>query len=54
MLAMFLATGSVVALPLFFAIGLVLFIVGIEIRIRVEDQLLAGRFGTEFTDYRPT
>ena len=29
-----------------------LYLVGTEIRVRAEDQLLAGRFGQEFEDYR--
>jgi protein-S-isoprenylcysteine O-methyltransferase Ste14 len=52
MLAMFLATSLVVALWVPFVIGLVCFIVGIEIRVRVEDQLLSARFGRDFDAYR--
>jgi protein-S-isoprenylcysteine O-methyltransferase Ste14 len=31
---------------------LALFIAGTEIRVRLEDKLLAERFGDEFRDYR--
>ena len=45
MLAMYLATALINAnWPLGVA-GLVLFLVGTEIRVRIEDSLLAGRFG---------
>jgi protein-S-isoprenylcysteine O-methyltransferase Ste14 len=52
MLAMFLGTASVVALPTLIPVALILFIAGTEIRIRIEDRLLAGRFGAEFTAWR--
>jgi len=52
MLAMFLGTGLMVGIWPLFAVGLLLFVIGIEIRIGIEDQLLATRFGREFTDYR--
>jgi len=34
------------------AFSLALFIIGTEIRIRIEDRLLAGNFGDEFHRYR--
>jgi protein-S-isoprenylcysteine O-methyltransferase Ste14 len=34
------------------AISLALFAAGTEIRVRVEDKLLASRFGAEFEEYR--
>jgi protein-S-isoprenylcysteine O-methyltransferase Ste14 len=37
--------------PLFIA-GLVLFVIGVEIRVHAEDRLLEGRFGDEFIAYR--
>ena len=33
-------------------IGAVIFVIGTEIRVRAEERLLAGRFGTNFTTYR--
>ena len=35
-----------------FVVGLIFFIAGTEIRVRVEDRLLADRFGEEFREYR--
>jgi protein-S-isoprenylcysteine O-methyltransferase Ste14 len=52
LLALLLATGLVVASLPSFAIALVLFLTGTEIRIRAEDRLLAERFGSEFEAYR--
>ncbi|MGA2269085.1 MAG: isoprenylcysteine carboxylmethyltransferase family protein [Bryobacteraceae bacterium] len=34
------------------AVSLALFVAGTEIRVRVEDRLLASRFGAEFEEYR--
>ena len=54
MLCIFCATAFVVTpLPLFL-VALLFFIVGTEIRVRVEDGLLAGRFGEQFTTYKNT
>lgn len=44
MLAMFLGTGFMIALWAAFAPALVLFVIGTEIRVRVEDSLLLSRF----------
>jgi len=33
-------------------VGIVLFLIGIEIRVRIEDRLLAGRFGDSFQAWR--
>lgn len=52
MLCLFLAIGSMAAPPVSFAIALVLFLAGTEIRVRVEDRLLAERFGEEFRQFR--
>jgi protein-S-isoprenylcysteine O-methyltransferase Ste14 len=52
MLCMFLGMGFMVAPPLHFFAGLIFFIAGTEIRVRVEDRLLADRFGEEFREYR--
>jgi hypothetical protein len=38
-------------LPLF-AIGAVCFVAGTEIRVRIEEKLLAAHFGDQFTAYR--
>ena len=35
-----------------FAVGLVVFLVGTEIRVRAEDRLLAERFQDAFAEYR--
>ena len=52
MLAMYLATAGILSIwPLALA-GLVMFIAGTEIRVRIEDGLLASRFGEQFAAYR--
>jgi protein-S-isoprenylcysteine O-methyltransferase Ste14 len=52
MLCMLLGTGLVLApWPLFLS-ALFIFLVGTEIRIRVEDGLLASHFGEEFAAYK--
>lgn len=52
MLCVLLGTGLMIASwPLLLA-GLVAFIAGTEIRVRIEDKLLASRFGDDFLDYR--
>jgi len=33
-------------------VSVVLFFIGVEIRIRIEDALLASRFGETFRDYQ--
>ena len=33
-------------------IAIVLFVIGIEIRVRVEENLLRERFGARFTEWR--
>jgi protein-S-isoprenylcysteine O-methyltransferase Ste14 len=52
MLCVFLGTGFVVAPWWLFAIATVIFILGTEIRVRVEDGLLGSRFGEKFSAYR--
>ena len=52
LLAMMAATGFAVAGWLQFAMALVLFVIGLEIRIRAEERLLAERFGERFQAYR--
>jgi protein-S-isoprenylcysteine O-methyltransferase Ste14 len=52
MLCMLAGTGLLIApLPLL-AIGLLLFLAGTEIRVRVEESLLASRFAGRFDEYR--
>jgi protein-S-isoprenylcysteine O-methyltransferase Ste14 len=52
MLGVLLGTGSLITpwwllLPL-----LLLFVIGTEIRVRIEDHLLASSFGDRFEEYR--
>jgi protein-S-isoprenylcysteine O-methyltransferase Ste14 len=51
MLAMLLAMGLMLSWWWAILIGLALFILGTEIRVRVEDSLLRSRFGAEFESY---
>jgi protein-S-isoprenylcysteine O-methyltransferase Ste14 len=52
MLWLMLGIASIAATRLSFVVALALFVAGTEIRVRVEDKLLAGRFGDEFRAYR--
>lgn len=52
MLCVLLATGFVMTPPLLFLAALILFIVGTEIRVRIEDGLLASQFGDTYEEYR--
>jgi protein-S-isoprenylcysteine O-methyltransferase Ste14 len=52
MIAVMLGAGALIAQPAWLAAALVLQIIGTEIRVRVEDALLASRFGDNFTEYR--
>ena len=52
MLCMLLGTGLLVAPALVLLVSLVLFFIGVEIRIRIEDALLASRFGEDFREYQ--
>jgi protein-S-isoprenylcysteine O-methyltransferase Ste14 len=52
MLCVLLATGFVVTpLPLFL-LAIVVFLIGTEIRVRIEDKLLASQFGEKFQQYQ--
>jgi protein-S-isoprenylcysteine O-methyltransferase Ste14 len=51
MFAMLLAASSLLAAWPFILAGVVMFILGIEIRIRTEEKLLRGRFGEQFEAY---
>ena len=54
MLGMLLATGFAKTWwPLLIA-GVTFFVIGTEIRVRAEEQLLATRFGDEFEKYKAT
>ncbi|MBV9302208.1 MAG: isoprenylcysteine carboxylmethyltransferase family protein [Acidobacteriaceae bacterium] len=52
MLCLFLGMGFMVAPWVLFLIGAAIFLAGTEIRVRVEEKLLAAHFGAEFTEYR--
>ena len=52
MLCLFLATGFLITPFLLFVIAAIVFMIGTEIRVRVEDNLLSSRFGEEFQVYR--
>jgi protein-S-isoprenylcysteine O-methyltransferase Ste14 len=52
MFCMLLGMGFMTASMPFLAAAVVFFIIGTEIRVRIEDKLLAERFGDEFLDYR--
>jgi len=52
MLSMLIATGLAIALWPLFAVGVVLFVIGTEIRVGIEDALLLSRFGDQFRDYQ--
>jgi protein-S-isoprenylcysteine O-methyltransferase Ste14 len=52
MLLVLCATGVMVTPWQLFVAGLVLFVIGTEIRVRTEEILLAARFGEEFQQYK--
>ena len=52
MLLVICATGVIVAPWRLFVPAIVLFVIGTEIRVRIEENLLAGRFGEEFASYK--
>lgn len=54
MLCLFLGMAALLATPATFVVALALFVTGTEIRVRIEDKLLAGKFGEEFAEYRRT
>ena len=52
MLSLLLGTGFLITpWPLVLA-AVAVFVIGTEIRVRIEDGLLASRFGDEFRDYQ--
>ncbi len=50
MLLVLCATVVIVASWQLFLISLLLFVIGTEIRVRIEENLLAARFAGEFED----
>lgn len=52
MLCVLLGTGLLLATLPLMVLGVAVFLAGTEIRVRVEDRLLAERFGESFQDYR--
>ena len=52
LLFMLIGTGLIITPVTLFIPALVIFIIGTEIRVRVEDGLLASNFGAEFTEYK--
>jgi protein-S-isoprenylcysteine O-methyltransferase Ste14 len=52
MLCVLLGTGFLVAPIYLFAPAILVFLAGTEIRMRVEDRLLASRFGKQFREYQ--
>ena len=52
LLGMLMGTGMVVSWWPSLIVGVVIFLVGTEIRVRAEDQLLSSRFGEVFKQYQ--
>jgi protein-S-isoprenylcysteine O-methyltransferase Ste14 len=53
MFCLLLGTGLMLTTPFpLLLLSIVLFAIGTEIRVRIEDRLLAARFGDQFLDYR--
>lgn len=52
MFCMLLGTGFMITPLSLFLAAIVIFICGTEIRVRVEDGLLASRFGDKFREYQ--
>jgi protein-S-isoprenylcysteine O-methyltransferase Ste14 len=52
MLCMLLGTGLLTTRLVLLIVAVLLFLAGAEIRIHIEDALLASRFGDEFREYR--
>jgi protein-S-isoprenylcysteine O-methyltransferase Ste14 len=49
---MFCGTGWMITAPPLLVVAMLVFIVGTEIRVRIEDRLLASRFGDRFRGYQ--
>ena len=54
MLCLLLGTGFVITPLPVLVLSVVVFMAGTEIRVRIEDSLLASRFGDKFLDYQRT
>jgi protein-S-isoprenylcysteine O-methyltransferase Ste14 len=52
MLCLSIGTGFMLAPLLLLALSLVVFMAGTQIRVRIEDRLLASRFGDRFREYQ--
>lgn len=52
MLCLFCGTAAMITPLLLFLPALLVFIVGTEVRVRVEDALLASRFGGQFGQFK--
>jgi protein-S-isoprenylcysteine O-methyltransferase Ste14 len=52
MLCVMIGTGSLITPVPVLAVAVTLFAIGTEIRVRIEDALLASRFGDRFDAYR--
>ena len=52
MLGVLLGTGVVLSPLWMLPIAVAIFLAGTEIRVRIEDGLLAARFGEEFLKYQ--
>ena len=52
MLCLLLGTGFLIAPPPLFVPAVLIFIAGTEIRVRIEDNLLASRFGDQFRNFQ--
>lgn len=52
MFCVLVGMGFMVTPPVLFVPAIVAFLIGTEIRVRIEDRLLAARFGEEFASYR--
>jgi protein-S-isoprenylcysteine O-methyltransferase Ste14 len=52
MLGVLWGIGFMAASPVLFVVATVVFLAGTEIRVRVEDRLLAARFGQQFAQYQ--
>jgi protein-S-isoprenylcysteine O-methyltransferase Ste14 len=52
MLCLLLGTGLLITLLLVLLLSVVPFMIGTEIRVRVEDALLAANLGESFQEYK--
>jgi protein-S-isoprenylcysteine O-methyltransferase Ste14 len=52
MFCLLIATGLLLTTWVLLLAAMVFFVIGTEIRVRIEDRLLASRFGGEFDAYR--